>query len=101
MYALLYTLCEFGLSTAIARPCIARRQVQIAIKEGAEYVSHGATGKVWCCCCLPACTNDFSQYYREKWFLREFCFLQGNDQVRFEMTYYALYPEVKVGTAYL
>lgn len=30
-----------------------------------------------------------------------FCFLQGNDQVRFEMTYYALYPEVKVGTAYL
>lgn len=46
MYALLYTLCKFGLSTAIARPCIARRQVQIAIKEGAEYVSHGATGKV-------------------------------------------------------
>ena len=46
MYALLYMLCKFGLSTAIARPCIARRQVQIAIKEGAEYVSHGATGKV-------------------------------------------------------
>jgi len=46
VYALLYMLCEFGLSTAIARPCIARRQVQIAIKEGAEYVSHGATGKV-------------------------------------------------------
>lgn len=32
--------------TAIARPCIARRQVQIALKEGAEYLSHGATGKV-------------------------------------------------------
>lgn len=46
VYALLYTLYKFGLSTAIARPCIARRQVQIAIKEGAEYVSHGATGKV-------------------------------------------------------
>ena len=31
-------------------------------------------------------------------FKGSFCFLQGNDQVRFEMTYYALYPEVKVGT---
>lgn len=31
---------------AVARPCIARRQVQIALREGAEYVSHGATGKV-------------------------------------------------------
>ena len=31
---------------ALARPCIARRQVQIALKEGAEYLSHGATGKV-------------------------------------------------------
>lgn len=42
-----YICCvNFDLSTAIARPCIARRQVQIAIKEGAEYVSHGATGKV-------------------------------------------------------
>lgn len=58
---------RYLMGTAIARPCIARRQVQIAIKEGAEYVSHGATGK-------------------------------GNDQVRFEMTYYALYPEVKVIT---
>lgn len=32
---------------AIARPCIARRQIQIALQEGAEYVSHGATGKVF------------------------------------------------------
>ena len=31
---------------AVARPCIACRQVQIALREGAEYVSHGATGKV-------------------------------------------------------
>ena len=31
---------------AIARPCIARRQIEIALKEGAGYVSHGATGKV-------------------------------------------------------
>ena len=58
---------RYLMGTAIARPCIARRQVQVAIKEGAEYVSHGATGK-------------------------------GNDQVRFEMTYYALFPEVKVIT---
>ena len=34
------------LLTAIARPCIARRHVEIARREGAEYVSHGATGKV-------------------------------------------------------
>lgn len=56
---------RYLLGTAIARPCIARRQVEIARKEGAEYVSHGATGK-------------------------------GNDQVRFELTCYALYPEVKI-----
>nr|XP_005992196.2 PREDICTED: argininosuccinate synthase isoform X2 [Latimeria chalumnae] len=36
---------RYMLGTAIARPCIARRQVQIAIQEGAEFVSHGATGK--------------------------------------------------------
>ena len=33
-------------SPAIARPCIARRQVEIAKQEGAKYLSHGATGKV-------------------------------------------------------
>ena len=49
----------------MARPCIARRQVEIALKEKAEFVSHGATGK-------------------------------GNDQIRFELTFYALYPSVKV-----
>lgn len=58
---------RYLMGTAVARPCIARRQVQIALQESAEYLSHGATGK-------------------------------GNDQVRFEMTYYALYPEVKVIT---
>uniref|UniRef100_A0A7N8X0C0 Argininosuccinate synthase n=1 Tax=Mastacembelus armatus TaxID=205130 RepID=A0A7N8X0C0_9TELE len=56
---------RYLLGTAIARPCIARRQVEIARKEGAQFVSHGATGK-------------------------------GNDQIRFELTCYALYPEVKV-----
>jgi argininosuccinate synthase len=53
------------LGTAIARPLIAKKQVEIAQKEGAEYVSHGATGK-------------------------------GNDQVRFEFTYFALEPSLKV-----
>ncbi|XP_062269299.1 argininosuccinate synthase [Platichthys flesus] len=56
---------RYLLGTAIARPCIARRQVEIARSEGAQYVSHGATGK-------------------------------GNDQIRFELTCYALYPEVKI-----
>nr|ANJ45185.1 TMP [Periophthalmus magnuspinnatus] len=56
---------RYLLGTSVARPCIARRQVEIARKEGAEYVSHGATGK-------------------------------GNDQIRFELTCYALYPEVKI-----
>lgn len=56
---------RYLLGTSIARPCIARRQVQIAQREGAQYVSHGATGK-------------------------------GNDQVRFELTCYALYPQVQV-----
>eukprot|EP00118_Oscarella_pearsei_P025629 m.308497 g.308497 ORF g.308497 m.308497 type:complete len:417 (+) comp44109_c0_seq1:93-1343(+) len=56
---------RYLLGTALARPCIARKHIEIAKKEGARYVSHGATGK-------------------------------GNDQIRFEMTYYALYPEVEV-----
>uniref|UniRef100_A0AAQ4P9B2 Argininosuccinate synthase n=1 Tax=Gasterosteus aculeatus aculeatus TaxID=481459 RepID=A0AAQ4P9B2_GASAC len=55
---------RYLLGTAVARPCIGRRQVEIARKEGAQFVSHGATGK-------------------------------GNDQIRFELTCYALYPEVK------
>ena len=53
------------LGTSIARPLIAKRQIEIAQKEGAVAVSHGATGK-------------------------------GNDQVRFELTYYALKPDVVV-----
>lgn len=56
---------RYLLGTSLARPCIARRQIEIAIRENAEYVSHGATGK-------------------------------GNDQVRFELTYYALAPHIKV-----
>lgn len=53
------------LGTSIARPLIAKRQVEIAQIESADTVSHGATGK-------------------------------GNDQVRFELTYYALNPALKV-----
>ena len=53
------------LGTSIARPAIARKQVEIARKEGADAVAHGATGK-------------------------------GNDQVRFELTYARLGPELKV-----
>lgn len=56
---------HYLLGTSIARPLIAKRQIEIAEKEGAEAVSHGATGK-------------------------------GNDQVRFEITYYALNPDIKV-----
>ena len=56
---------RYLLGTALARPLIARRHIEIAEQEGAEYVSHGATGK-------------------------------GNDQVRFELTFYALKPEIKV-----
>jgi argininosuccinate synthase len=56
---------RYLLGTSIARPIIAKRQIEIAEREGAAYVSHGATGK-------------------------------GNDQVRFELTYYALKPDVKV-----
>jgi argininosuccinate synthase len=56
---------SYLLGTSIARPLIARRQAEIALKEGADAVSHGATGK-------------------------------GNDQVRFELTYTALAPRLKV-----
>lgn len=37
---------RYLLGTSLARPCIARKQVEIAKREGAQYVSHGATGKV-------------------------------------------------------
>ena len=53
------------LGTAIARPLIAKRQIEIAEATGADAVAHGATGK-------------------------------GNDQVRFELSYYALKPDIKV-----
>ncbi len=53
------------LGTSIARPLIAKKQIEVAVKEGADAVAHGATGK-------------------------------GNDQVRFELSYYALHPEIKV-----
>ncbi len=53
------------LGTSIARPLIAKRQVELAAQEGADAVAHGATGK-------------------------------GNDQVRFELTYAALAPHLKV-----
>jgi argininosuccinate synthase len=56
---------RYLLGTSIARPLIAKRQIEIAAAEGADAVSHGATGK-------------------------------GNDQVRFELTYYALKPDVKI-----
>jgi argininosuccinate synthase len=56
---------RYLLGTALARPLIAKRQIEIAQQEEAEYVSHGATGK-------------------------------GNDQVRFELAYYALNPKIKV-----
>lgn len=53
------------MGTSIARPLIAKKQIEIAEKEGADTVAHGATGK-------------------------------GNDQVRFELTYYALKPDIKI-----
>lgn len=56
---------EYLLGTSLARPIIAKRQIEIAKKEKAFAVSHGATGK-------------------------------GNDQVRFELTFYALDPKIKV-----
>jgi len=55
----------YMLGTSIARPLIAKRQIEIARQEGAEAVSHGSTGK-------------------------------GNDQVRFELTYLALSPHIKI-----
>jgi argininosuccinate synthase len=56
---------QYLLGTSIARPLIAKQQIEIAEKVGADAVCHGATGK-------------------------------GNDQVRFELTYYALKPDVTV-----
>ncbi len=56
---------RYLLGTGLARPIIARRQIEIALEEECPYVSHGATGK-------------------------------GNDQVRFELAYYALCPQIKV-----
>ncbi len=56
---------EYLLGTSIARPLIAKRQIEIANATGADAVSHGATGK-------------------------------GNDQVRFELGYYGLRPDIKV-----
>ncbi len=56
---------SYLLGTSLARPLIAKRQIEIAQAEGADAVSHGATGK-------------------------------GNDQVRFELTYYRLNPDIRV-----
>ena len=53
------------MGTSLARPVIAKRQIEIARREGADAVAHGSTGK-------------------------------GNDQVRFELTYYALQPDIRV-----
>ena len=57
------------LGTSLARPLIAKRQIEIAKLEGADAVSHGATGK-------------------------------GNDQVRFELTFIALNPAIKIIAAW-
>ena len=56
---------KYLLGTSLARPVIAKHQVEVALREGADAVAHGCTGK-------------------------------GNDQVRFELTYQALAPEMKV-----
>jgi len=56
---------RYLLGTALTRPLIAKGQIEVARREGAEFVAHGATGK-------------------------------GNDQVRFELSYYALEPQIKV-----
>jgi len=56
---------QYLLGTSVARPLIAKRQIEIALKEKADAVAHGATGK-------------------------------GNDQVRFELTFKALAPEIKI-----
>lgn len=60
---------KYLLGTSLARPLIAKRQIEIAMKEKANAVAHGATGK-------------------------------GNDQVRFELTYYTLAPGIKVISAW-
>jgi argininosuccinate synthase len=56
---------RYLLGTSLARPVIAKKQIEIAIKEKADFVGHGATGK-------------------------------GNDQVRFELGYFALKPDIRV-----
>lgn len=56
---------RYLLGTALARPLIAKKQIEAAVEYGADYVAHGATGK-------------------------------GNDQVRFELAYYALKPDIRV-----
>jgi argininosuccinate synthase len=56
---------RYLLGTALARPIIAKGQIEVALEEGAGWVSHGATGK-------------------------------GNDQVRFELAYWALAPQIRV-----
>ena len=56
---------HYLLGTSVARPVIAKKQIEIAKQVGADAVAHGATGK-------------------------------GNDQVRFELAYYGLNPEIKV-----
>ena len=56
---------SYLLGTSLARPLIAKRQVEIALDEGAEFLAHGCTGK-------------------------------GNDQIRFELTFQALAPQLKV-----
>ncbi|MFH1246894.1 MAG: argininosuccinate synthase [Candidatus Micrarchaeota archaeon] len=56
---------KYLLGTSLARPLIAKKQIEVAKKENADYVAHGATGK-------------------------------GNDQVRFELAYLTLMPEVKI-----
>ena len=56
---------KYLLGTSLARPLLAKAQIEIAEKENAEFVAHGATGK-------------------------------GNDQVRFELAYYALKPDIKI-----
>jgi argininosuccinate synthase len=56
---------RYLLGTGLSRPLIAKKQIEIAKEQKAQYVSHGATGK-------------------------------GNDQVRFELSYYALNPKIKV-----
>ncbi|HXG31457.1 MAG TPA: argininosuccinate synthase [Thermodesulfobacteriota bacterium] len=56
---------RYLMGTSIARPLIAKKQIEVAARENADAVAHGATGK-------------------------------GNDQVRFELTYYALQPTIRV-----